>query len=139
MRRLVLLVSAILIGYGLITIFGLRGSDPLLKQKLKVIKSELRQQGYQPLWIIISQKRSQWYNDLLSNSVKDSKHLKGKAIDIFVLDINGDWRYDQTDFDLIKNTSINVEVNNPAYEGKVYNYLKNKSPLSRRMVHLELR
>jgi uncharacterized protein YcbK (DUF882 family) len=78
----------------LITVFGLRGSDPLLKQKLKAVKSELRQQGYQPIWIIISQRRSQWYNDLLSNSVKDSRHLKGKAIDIFILDINGDWRYE---------------------------------------------
>ena len=52
--------------------------------KLRMIEDEVSKRGYKTNWIVISGKRSVWYNRLLSNSVDNSNHLQGKAVDIYV-------------------------------------------------------
>lgn len=103
------------------------------------IEKELRRSGYNPQWFIISQKRMELYNNLLPNSRKNgkSKHLKGKAIDIFVMDVDGDGKYDIKDYDLIKSASEKLAQQIPSTRGGVFNYL-GKGYFTRHMVHVEL-
>jgi hypothetical protein len=127
-----------LTGYLLMRVFGLIGSDPRLHTKLRDIRVELQRQGYRPTWFIISQKRSTLYNAVLANSITKSKHLKGRAIDIFVVDVDGNGRYEMRDFELIQKASETCGRRNPSYKGRVYDYLDKKSRLTRHMVHVEL-
>jgi hypothetical protein len=125
-------------GYMLMTAFGLLGSDRRLHVKIADIRRELEGQGHRPTWFIISQRRSQIYNAVLANSVKRSKHLRGRAIDLFVVDADGNGNYDRRDFELIREASARCERRNPGYSGAVYDYLDRKSRLTRHMVHVEL-
>ena len=127
-----------LAGYVLMRAFGLLGSDPRLHTKLKDIRAELQRQGHRPTWFIISQRRSTLYNAVLANSITKSKHLRGRAIDIFVVDVDGNGRYDKMDFELIQGASETCGRRNSAYKGRVYDYLDKRSRLTRHMVHVEL-
>jgi hypothetical protein len=137
-RWLITGASLCLLGYSLMWVFGLLGSDPRLHDKLHDIRAELQRQGHRPTWFIISQKRSGLYNALLANSKKKSKHLGGRAIDIFVVDVDGDGLYNSRDFELIRRASELCGRKNPTYKGRVYDYLGNRSHLTRHMVHVEL-
>ena len=79
------------------------------------------------------------YNNILLNSVKNgkSKHLLGKAIDLYIYDINGDGIYNIKDFEIFKMASRKVEIINPEIKGGVYDYLK-KGPFSKTMIHVEV-
>ena len=125
-------------GYLLMWFFGLLGSDRRLHDKIADMRAELEGRGHRPTWFIISQKRSRLYNAVLSNSVKKSKHLHGLAIDLFIVDVDGNGRYDRRDFDLIREASVRCERRLPGYRGSVYHYLDCGSWLSRHMVHVEL-
>jgi hypothetical protein len=127
-----------LAGYILMWFFGLLGFDCRLHDKIADMRSELVRNGHRPTWFIISQKRSTIYNAVLPNSVKKSKHLHGLAIDLYVVDVDGNGRYDRRDFDLIRDASVRCERRHPGYRGSVYHYLARGSWLSRHMVHVEL-
>lgn len=126
-------------GYLLMMGFGLVGAGALVHQKVNEIKTELIREGYRPRWIIISQKRYEIYNQLLKNSVKNgkSRHLAGKAIDLFIIDIDNDGKYDKEDFNLIKNAEARCEKAHPETKGSVYHYF-GKGRLSNHMVHVEV-
>ncbi len=126
------------VGYLLMWFFGLLGSDRRLHDKIADMRTELEGRGHRPTWFIISQKRSSLYNAVLSNSVKKSKHLQGLAIDLFVVDVDGNGRYDRRDFDLIREASVRCERRFPGYRGSVFHYLARGSWLSRHMVHVEM-
>lgn len=136
-----LLRTAVLssLAYFSMFMFGLLHASESVHLKVEAIKKELLNQGFQPKWIIISQKRNNLYNNLLYNSVKNgrSKHLTGRAIDLYVFDINGDWLYNAADFELLQKASRKVDSESPHINGRVYNYL-NKGTFSRRMVHVEV-
>ncbi|MFM8318017.1 MAG: hypothetical protein ACKOAV_06540 [Bacteroidota bacterium] len=89
-RVITLFVSFYILGYGLMYIIGLLGAQKETLTKLELIKGELKAMGHNPKWVIISQKRNKWINNELKNSVPNSNHLYGTAIDVYVLDINGD-------------------------------------------------
>ena len=116
---------------------GLLNANESVHFKVSAIKKELRSMGYDPICGIISQKRYPLYNQLLVNSVDNSKHLKGKAIDLYVYDINGDGVYTINDFELFNKASRRVDKKFPAVSGAVYHYLE-KGFFSRRMIHVEL-
>ncbi len=119
--------------------FGLVDANKIVHKKLAGIRQELIREGYKPRWFIISQRRYSFFNNLLINSVKNgkSKHLTGNSIDIYVLDVNGDGKYDKTDFKLIENASLKFELKNQDTKGIIYNYF-GRGYLSQHMIHVEV-
>jgi len=128
-----------LCGYLMMILSGLVGANAVVHEKVSDIRNELVKEGYKPKWVIISQKRFGFYNNILRNSVKNgkSKHLGGKAIDLFILDIDGNGKYDRNDFDLLKNASLKCEKIKPGTRGKIYHYF-GKGRLTQYMVHVEV-
>lgn len=112
--------------------------DKETKEKVKLIKKELISKGLKPKWVIISGRRSEFINSLFINSVKNSQHLKRKAIDIYVFDINADNIFDKTDIKLLIQANQVVENKNKKLKGALGFYLK-KDLLSKRMVHIDTR
>ena len=95
--------------------------------KLYLIKNEISKRGYTNNWFVISSKRHSWYNKILSNSAKKSYHLKGDAIDIYVLDIDNDGTFNSK-----------VELNHPELIGALGTYT-NKGYFSKHMIHIDTR
>lgn len=119
---------------------GLLGANEDIKWKIQLIEAELNTQNYQPKWVIISQKRSPWLNGILEKSATKSKHLEGLAIDLYVMDINGDWIYDNKDVEILYATTLNVEKKYPNLKGGFGIYFCNtNSFFTRHMIHLDLR
>jgi hypothetical protein len=136
-RVAVSFILSFIAGFGLMWFFGLMGANEILYQRVDALKAELIQMGHHPKWFIISQRRNEVYNGWLSNSVDDSKHLEGKAIDLYIIDINGDNQYDREDFKLIERAHNNIQKRENAHIGDVFDYLK-KGFFARRMVHVQL-
>lgn len=134
----ILLISCL--GYYLMIACGLLGANEVVHEKVLNIQDELLKEGYTPRWFIISQKRSQFFNSFLKNSVKNgkSKHHDGKAIDLFIIDIDGDGRYNIDDFELMKAAMIKCEKSNPGTKGNIYNYF-GRGSISQHMVHIEIK
>ena len=116
---------------------GLIGADKQITRKLELIKFELNSKGYKTRWIIISQKRLSIFNDLLPNSAKTSWHLKGKAIDVYVFDINGDNLFNKEDISIIEQANKVVEKENPELIGGLGDY-KN-GYFTKHMIHFDTR
>jgi len=140
-RVFTLFVSFYILGYGLMYVIGLLGAEKETLTKLELIKGELKAMGHNPKWVIISQKRNKWINKELKNSVPNSQHLYGKAIDIYVLDINGDLSYNQTDAKLFKIANQKVEKKNPGLKGFCKEYIDKKPDhyFTRHMIHIDRR
>lgn len=110
--------------------------DREIRQKLSLIKKEIIDMGYTPNWIIISGKRPAFYNKLLPNAAKDSYHLKGQAIDIYIFDIDGDYTFTDNDIRLVELANSKVERNNPKLMGGFGTY---SGKFAKRMIHLDTR
>ena len=140
MKKILLIVSAICIL--IITVYSQvfqKTKNTTLMQKKELIKQELIKQGYSyNSVIIISEKRSKFYNSILSNSAKHSPHLKGHAVDYWVMDLNNDGTWDNKDIYLMQKIILKVEKNNPSIVGGTGLYL-NRGFLSSRMVHTDIR
>jgi uncharacterized protein YcbK (DUF882 family) len=106
--------------------------------KLKMIENEISKRGYTNNWFIISGKRHSWYNNVLSNSAKDSYHLKGNAIDIYIIDINGDGVFDSKDIKIFESANDYVESTNPKLVGALGTYTT-KGYFTRHMIHIDTR
>ncbi|MBU2652268.1 MAG: hypothetical protein KKA81_15165 [Bacteroidetes bacterium] len=109
-----------------------------IMQKKQLIAKMLQDKYHTSAYLIISEKRPHWYNDLLPNAVDDSYHLKGMAVDFWVMDLNGDNSWDVQDINLMVKTIKEVEEEHPELAGGTYTYL-NKSRLTSRMVHTDVR
>lgn len=113
-------------------------ADRKTRVKLELIDDELSKNGYSPSWIVISEKRGRLFNSLLSNSVKNSYHIQGKAIDILVFDINRDGDFNKADIVIFKEATTQVEKNHPGLKGAVGTYTNKKWP-SNKMIHIDTR
>jgi uncharacterized protein YcbK (DUF882 family) len=127
----------------ILSIFGFKfllmsPANPEVKVKLDLIKKEIVSRGYNPRWFIISEKRQSWYNRLLPNSAKDSYHLKGKAVDIYVIDINGDGVFNNADIKIFDSCNKHVESGHPELLGAFGTYTT-KGYLSSHMIHIDTR
>jgi len=131
---LVLLIPVFIFGGGF---FGLSGANPKIKKKVSLIKQSLVESGYNPKWIIISEKRSKLLNSILPNSAKKSHHLHGNAIDVYVIDINDDGKFTQEDLDIVKIHTKKVERKNPKLKGAFGTYTTKK--FAKRMIHFDTR
>ena len=128
------------IGYGLMTFFGLLGAESNVHRKLSLIEEELKSNNYETSWVIISQKRSETFNRILKNSAKDSHHMKGKAIDIYVFDIDGDGKFNRTDINILEKVNRKIEKENPELKGAFGDYFKDESDhFSSHMIHIDTR
>jgi len=137
-------VTFYILGYFLMYIGGLIGADKEITRKLELIKLELNSKGYKTRWIIISQKRLSFFNDLLPNSAKNKKspswHLKGKAIDVYVFDINGDNLFNKEDISIIEQANKVVEKEHPQLIGGLGDYSLDKNDyFTKHMIHFDTR
>jgi len=137
-------LSFYILGYFLMYLGGLIGADKEITRKLELIKFELNSKGYKTRWIIISQKRLSFFNDLLRNSAKNKKspswHLKGKAIDVYVLDINGDNLFNKEDISIIEQANKVVEKEHPELIGGLGDYFLDKNDyFTKHMIHFDTR
>lgn len=131
---LAILIPVIIFGR---SFFGLTGANPKIKQKVSLIKKSLIDAGYNPNWIVISEKRSKLMNSILPNSAKKSHHLDGNAIDVYVIDIDGDGKFTQKDLDIVKVHTKKVERRNPTLKGAFGTYTTKK--FAKRMIHFDTR
>jgi len=106
--------------------------------KLYLIKNEISKRGYTNNWFIISSKRHYWYNKILLNSSKKSYHLKGDAIDIYVLDIDNDGVFNYNDIKIIESANKEVELNHPELIGALGTYTT-KGYFTKHMIHIDTR
>jgi hypothetical protein len=133
---LILLISA--------KFFFIRRANDDVHLKVDLIKKELKTMGYRPVWFMISGKRDTFLTDISYNNVKTKKgksyHLTGQAIDVEVLDIDGDWDFDEKDIVLIEKANAIVEQNNPNLIGALGTYRGPDSDwLEWRQVHFDTR
>lgn len=106
--------------------------------KLELIKEEVKKMGHNTNWFVISEKRSKFYNTLLKNSTKNSYHLVGDAIDIYVIDVDGDFDFDEKDIKIIENANRIVEKKHKNLVGAFGTY-RSKGYLTRHMIHIDTR
>ena len=137
-------LSFCILGYLLMYLGGLVGADKEITRKLELIKLELNSKGYRTSWIIISQKRLSFFNNLLANSAKDKKspswHLKGRAIDVYVFDINGDNLFNKEDISIIEKANKAVEKEYAELIGGFGDYFIDKNDyITKHMIHFDTR
>jgi hypothetical protein len=119
---------------------GLLHAEEKVTRRVALIKKELKAKNYNPIWITISQKRNRYYNNLLPNSVNNSYHIQGMAIDLFVFDIDGDYKYNLQDVEIIKEAALEVERKNPELKGGLLEYKSSKRGfLTQHMIHIDAR
>ncbi len=83
---------------------SLIGVSAQAKAYYKELKHQLRAEGYATNIFVISGRRWQWDNwvlSQLSGAASKSKHLDGVAIDIIVLDVNKDGKMNASDVDIV--------------------------------------
>ena len=112
-------------------------ANPEVRKKLWLIDRKLDERGLRRWYFVSSGRRSAWYNNLLG-TVKNSHHLKGKAIDIFVLDVDGDWVFDSRDISILEDVNREVEREHPELVGAFGTYRK-EGGLYANMVHIDTR
>ena len=117
---------------------SLRQIDPLTITYYEQLKRELKTQGYKDNLLVISSKRARWHNKLLTpfGASSTSRHLKGDAIDIMVLDVNGDGTSNLTDVDIVYQLLDHSIVRNT---GGLGTYKSEPWIWNRQMVHLDCR
>lgn len=131
----VIVVIAILI---FLRLSSLDSVNPVTVDYYNQLKSELVIQGYNDNLLVISTKRPAWYNRILTNfgAAKKSQHLHGNAIDIVVLDVNGDNIINTDDVDIVYNILNNQIV---VDKGGVGTYKSLPAFWDRQMVHFDCR
>ena len=119
---------------------NISGVDPDTQGFYSELKNKLIEKGYDDNLIVVSGTRWKWHNDLLhyfeTGAAKQSFHLKSKAIDVIVRDINHDGEANKEDVLIVKDLLENEIVGS---KGGVGVYLKSNNFFSRQMVHFDCR
>ena len=113
--------------------------QPQTKAYLYELQTELEKKDYQPAYFVISGKRYEWDNWILSKfggAAKNSRHLNGEAIDLIVLDVNNDGTYDHLDVDIVYDILNRKIIKN---KGGIGTYKNQKGFFNRQMVHFDSR
>lgn len=97
--------------------------------------------GYTPKWFMISGKRDELLTKLSYNNLKKgSPHLSGIAIDIEVIDIDGDWDFDEKDISIFEKANAAVEKIHPELRGAMGTYRgPNSDWLEWHQIHIDTR
>jgi len=118
---------------------SLIGVNSKAKTYLTKLDKELSRKGYAPNYFVISGRRWAWDNYLLNKfggAAKKSQHLQGNAIDIIVLDVNGDSKIDGKDVDLIYVLLNKKIIRN---QGGIGTYKQQNGFFNQQMVHFDCR
>lgn len=108
--------------------------SPVVQLKEKALNTALRSQGYKPRYFLLSGYRPPWLNRLMPLAAKNSDHQRGKAIDLLVIDIDGNGQFNDRDLDILSRTVNRMDKTNPGQRGGVGLYRK---PFSR-MFHFDV-
>jgi uncharacterized protein YcbK (DUF882 family) len=102
------------------------------------LKTELIKQRYKDELIVISAKRANWHNNILTlfGASSRSRHLKGDAIDIMVMDVNADGQINGKDVDIVYAILDKQIVKG---KGGLGTYKSDFGIWNRQMVHLDCR
>lgn len=129
-------IILIVISFFIVDYFvGFYTVNPTISKKVKLIKESLKNEGYNVRWFMISGRRSVIANSILINASKNSHHLRGNAIDVFVIDIDGDNKFTQKDLDIVKKHNRIIESRYPELRGGLGTYTSR--PIAKRMVHFD--
>jgi len=118
---------------------SLIGVQKEVKNTLKTLRSEIKSQGFQPSFFVISGRRWHWDNWLLNQlggAAKKSKHLSGLAIDIIILDVNQDGKMNANDVDIVRRILDKKIIKN---KGGLGTYKNESGFFNRQMIHFDLR
>jgi uncharacterized protein YcbK (DUF882 family) len=119
---------------------NISGVDPVTQGYYRELKNKLIEKGYDDNLVVVSGTRWKWHNHLLhyfeTGAAKNSFHLKSKAIDVIVKDINHDGEANSEDVLIVKEVLEKEIVGN---RGGVGVYLKSNHFFSRQMVHFDCR
>lgn len=138
LKRIILILS-ILIGLLWLYTNSLVGVSDISKNYLKELKTELKKNGLKPNLFVISGRRWKIDNYILRKigaAAKKSQHLKGNAIDIIVLDVNGDDEINGKDVDLVYNI-LNKKI--IGTKGGIGTYKKESGFFNQQMIHFDCR
>jgi uncharacterized protein YcbK (DUF882 family) len=102
------------------------------------LKAQLKAQGHTDKLLVISSKRADWHNSILTlfGASSQSKHLSGDAVDIMVMDVNFDGKIDSMDVDIVYAILDQRIVKN---KGGLGTYKSEVWIWNRQMVHLDCR
>lgn len=134
----IITILMILLGYFLF-LQSLYGVHPQTVEYYKELQTSVREEGYVPNWVVLSTVRPPWFNRLLvwfGGAASKSQHLRGAAIDIVVLDVNGDGATNATDVDIIYDLLDRKIVRNA---GGVGTYKNQSLFIDRQQVHFDSR
>lgn len=112
--------------------------DQAIRNKVTYIENYLKVKGYTLRYVVISGKRSGAYNKLLPLSSPHSMHLSGKAMDLWIIDADGDGKFTSADIRLLEFANAEVEKEHPDLKGAFGAYTRHAYP-SNHMVHLDTR
>ncbi|MEM7048562.1 MAG: hypothetical protein AAF604_02835 [Acidobacteriota bacterium] len=124
---------------GLFYTSSLAGVDDATVGVYRALKAELEERGHQPRLWVLSGRRFALDNALLtqwSGASRNSLHLRGDAIDLLVLDVDGDGRSDGRDVDIVYRILDRSLIRDA---GGVGTYKGEADFFSRQMVHFDLR
>lgn len=118
---------------------SLIGVELQAKDYYAQLKTTLKKQGYQADMFVLSGRRwkaDNWFLTKFGGAVSSSKHLRGEAIDVIVLDINSDGTADAKDVDIVYRI-LDEEIIGDL--GGVGTYKRNSDFFSQQMVHFDCR
>ncbi len=141
MKRLKYLLIIFLILLGGIWLYtnSLLGVKDKAKEYLSLLETELIDQGYKAKYFVISGRRWKFDNYLLTKfggAAKNSKHKRGEAIDIIVLDVNNDEKINGDDVDIVFSILDKKIIRD---KGGLGTYKNEPGFFNRQMVHFDCR
>jgi hypothetical protein len=135
----ILIIFVILISCFCFFFNNLNTVSPVARSYYDQLKEKLAAKGYSVNTIVICAKRPYWINKLLvkyNYAAPKSRHLKGDAIDLLVLDINKDGTADATDIDIVYSILDKEIIRN---KGGIGTYKMARFILNRQMIHFDAR
>lgn len=133
------LTLAVSAGFVYSTQIDTDGLHPLVVEKNEYLKTVLVKRGYRPDYFICSTKRAAWANALIPNAAKNSQHLHSRAIDIYIMDVDGDGDWDRRDVDIVWQALHDIDVWHPRYRGGLGTYHNDPFYTARRTLHFDVR
>ena len=118
---------------------SLIGVDEATVATYRALQQRVSERGYEPSFFVLSGRRFWIDNKILTTfggASKNSRHLKGDALDIIVLDVNGDGTADRTDVDIVHRILDEELIGD---RGGLGTYKNESGFLNRQMVHFDLR
>lgn len=117
---------------------NLRNTNSEVVEYYSLLKSNLEEKGYKSNLLVVCTNRSKvenFFYQKISVAASKSQHLKDKAIDILVFDVNGDGSINSKDVDMVYDL-LDKEIIKDF--GGVGTY-KNQGSFIKQMIHIDCR